>query len=87
VLFGERAVEIEGHNLKVLVGEIREGQLSSIRELAEAQADLIRADADGEPIITGIRTYPDFEEMLREIKGENGREGRSDSGFAGRTAR
>src|ERR1700677_3667140 len=34
VLFGNRAVEIEGHNLGVLVAEIREGQLNSIRELA-----------------------------------------------------
>src|ERR1017187_9753900 len=30
VIFGERAVEIKGHNLGVLVGEIREGQLNSI---------------------------------------------------------
>ena len=34
VVFGMRAVEIEGQNLGVLVGEIREGQLNSIRELA-----------------------------------------------------
>ena len=30
VLFGTRAIEIEGHNLGVLVAEIREGQLNGI---------------------------------------------------------
>ena len=40
VIFGMRAVEIEGHNLVVLVDEIREGQLNSVRELASGQAKL-----------------------------------------------
>src|ERR1700679_3419124 len=34
VIFGMRAVEIDGHNLGVLINEIRDGQLNSIRELA-----------------------------------------------------
>jgi hypothetical protein len=76
VMFGERAIEIEGHNLGVLVGEIREGQLNLIRELATAQAALKQANAGNEPIITGIRSYPDFEEILNEIKGEGKHETR-----------
>jgi len=72
VIFGTRAVEIEGHNLGVLVAEIREGQLNCIRELTTRQATLVNnTSADGEPVITSVKTYPDFEEILREIKGEN----------------
>jgi hypothetical protein len=71
VLFGPRAVEIEGHNLKPLVDQIREGQLNGIREMVTAQAELKTANADTDPIIRAIRTYPDFEELLKEIKGED----------------
>jgi hypothetical protein len=71
VVFGARAVEIEGHNLGVLVKEIRDGQLNSIRELASGQKMLLeQANPDSEPIISGVKSYPDFEEILREIKGE-----------------
>src|ERR1017187_9709538 len=38
VVFGMRAVEIDGHNLGVLVNEIRDGQLNSVRELASRNA-------------------------------------------------
>src|ERR1700704_1248408 len=41
VIFGMRAVEIEGHNLGPLVTEIREGQLNSVRELASGQVQLL----------------------------------------------
>jgi hypothetical protein len=81
VLFGMRAIEIHGHNLGVLVGEIREGQLNSIRELASGQAQLLQhANPDNQPIIASVASYPDFEEILREIKGDE----RSEPGFAGK---
>jgi hypothetical protein len=71
VIFGSRAVEIEGHNLGVLVTEIREGQLNSIRELASRQATLLEHEKpDGGPIISSVKSYPDFEQILKEIKGE-----------------
>ena len=72
VIFGSRAVEIEGHNLGVLVTEIREGQLNSIRELASRQATLLAHEKpeDG-PIISSVKSYPDFEQILRDIKGED----------------
>lgn len=77
VMFGMRAVEIEGHNLGVLVNEIREGQLNSIRELASGQVQLLQqGNPDNQPIIQGVRSYPDFEEVLREIKGDEGNETR-----------
>ena len=72
VLFSGRAVEIGGHNLGVLVTEIREGQLNSIRELASRQATLLEHEKpDGGPDYLSIRVYPDFGEILKEIKGEH----------------
>jgi hypothetical protein len=71
VLFGDRALEIEGHNLKSLVEEIRQGQLNGVKELATAQAMLKQANAETEPVISSVRMYPDFEEMLRELKGDD----------------
>ncbi len=80
VLFGNRALEIEGHNLKVLLDEIREGQLNSITEMVSAQAELKRANAEREPIISSVRMYPDFGEIIKEIKGD----GEHDTGFTGK---
>jgi hypothetical protein len=72
VVFGERFIEIEGRNLSVLVNEIREGQLNGIRELAGGQSALLRqANPDNEPIIESVRSYPEFDEILKGIKGEN----------------
>jgi hypothetical protein len=79
VLFGERAVEIEGHNLKPLVDQIREGQLNGIKELITAHAELKKANADTEPVITSVKIYPNFEELLKEIKGED-----REPGFVGK---
>ena len=77
VVFGMRALEIEGHHLGVLVSEIREGQLNSIRELASGQAMLLKqANPDHQPIITRVTAYPDFEEILKGIKGEDEHETR-----------
>ena len=77
VIFGVRAIEIEGHNLGVLVDEIRDGQLNSIRELASGQAKLLQqGNPDNQPVITGVKSYPEFEDILKEIKGEDDRETR-----------
>jgi hypothetical protein len=78
ILFGTRALEIEGHNLKVLVEDIREGKLNGVKEMISARAMLKEANAESDPIIRDIRIYPDFEEILREIKGEE----EHDTGFA-----
>jgi hypothetical protein len=79
-----RAIEIEGHNLGVLVAEIREGQLNSIRELASGQAQLLKqGNPDNRPVIESVKSYPDFESILREIKGEDEHE----AGHAGSVRR
>jgi hypothetical protein len=72
VLFGVRAIEIEGHHLGILVNEIREGQLNSIRELASRQVTLFEnANSDNQPIIASVKSYPEFDKILSEIKGED----------------
>ena len=83
-VFGMRAVEIEGHHLGALVSEIREGQLNGIRELAGGKAMLLaQANPDNDPVITSVKSYPEFEEILKGIKGEDERE----TGHAGRLRR
>jgi len=85
VVFGMRAVEIEGRNLEPLITEIREGQLNGIKELASRHATLLeQANPDNEPIISSVKTYPDFEEILKGIKGE---EEEHETGHAGRIRR
>jgi hypothetical protein len=80
VLFGTRAIEIEGHHLGALVEEIREGQLNSIRELTTAHKTLLQTDnPEREPVINSVKTYPEFAELLRELKGDD-----HDTGFAGK---
>jgi hypothetical protein len=76
VIFSARAVEILGHNLGVLVDEIRKGQLNGIHELATAKVALMQSSGDTGPVIASVKTYPDFEEILKELKGEEERENR-----------
>jgi hypothetical protein len=85
VIFGERAIEIEGHRLGILTDQIREGQLNGIRELVSRQATLLEHDnPDDQPVIVSVKSYPDFEDILREIKGEDDDEHRHVKRVAGR---
>ena len=71
IVFGARAIEIEGHKLGILTNQIREGQLNGIRELVSRQATLLEHDnPDEQPVIVSVKSYPGFEDILREIKGE-----------------
>ncbi len=71
ILFGQRgALEITGLNLRVLLPHIRELQLTGVRELPSSQRkQLEQMNPDNLAIIARIRAYPDFEEVLKEIKG------------------
>lgn len=72
LIFGPRAVEIEGHNLGKLVEEIREGKLSSVREMNSSRQMLLsQSNPAEEPVIQAIRSYPDMDEILKELKGES----------------
>jgi hypothetical protein len=82
IIFGGRAIEIEGRNLGPLVDEIREGKLNGVKELISRQATLLEHEnPNNEPIISSARFYPDFEELLSEIKGEQKDERKA--GFSG----
>src|SRR5271165_421632 len=60
VIFGARAIEIEGHRLDILMSEIREGQLNGIRELVSRQATLLERDnPDEQAVIMSVKSYPD----------------------------
>lgn len=77
LLFGARAIEIEGHNLAPIVGEIREGKLNLIRELNSSKRTLLtHSNPADEPIISAIHAFPTVNEILCEIKGENDDKGR-----------
>jgi hypothetical protein len=79
IIFSGRAIEIEGHNLGILVREIREGQLNGVLEMVSAEAELKRVEADDGPIIRSVKISPDFDELLKEIKGDD-----REPGFAGK---
>lgn len=84
VLFAEDILVIEGFNLKPLEDEVRECKLNRISEMSPQEAALKRASGATEPIISTISLYPDLEEILMEIKGENSR---GKSSYAGRIQR
>jgi hypothetical protein len=72
LIFGPRALEIEGHNLGVLVTEIRDGQLNSIREMPTVQQKLLgQLNEENQPIISAVRAYPNIDEILKQIKGDD----------------
>src|SRR5450755_126761 len=57
VVFGARAIEIEGHRLDVLMSQIREGQLNGIRELVSRQAALLEHDnPSDQPVIMSVKS-------------------------------
>ena len=72
VIFGARVLIVLGYNLEVLVRDIEHGQLAAIREQTSRQVtQLCNENPDNEPIIVSIETAPRFEEIVREIQGDN----------------
>lgn len=72
VIFGARVLIVLGYNLDVLVRDIEHGQLAAIREHSSRQVTQLRNEnPNNEPIIVSIETAPRFEEIVREIQGEN----------------
>ncbi len=77
LIFGARAIEIEGHNLAPIVGEIREGKLNLIREMNSSNRMLLaHSNPADEPIISAIHSFPGVEQILSDIKGEDDDKGR-----------
>lgn len=77
LVFGPRALEIEGHNLGALVTEVRDGQLNRVREMPSSQQLLLRNNnPESMPVISAIRSFPDIDDILKELKGEGDDKGR-----------
>lgn len=69
ILFGPMCgVEITGIGLQDLVEEIRHGKLNGIAELVQPEGRLLPHMGGQEPIIFGIKAYPDFDELFEQIK-------------------
>lgn len=81
IVFGPMcAIEVQGHNLGILVGEIREGQLNGIKEMVTSQAQLAVHEDPEALVISSVTAYPDFDKFFEaikeEAKGEDGHENR-----------
>ena len=64
------AVEIEGHNLGLLVEDIRECKLNGVPKMLTSEIELKRAAGHTGAIISSVKMYPDFDDLFKEIKGE-----------------
>jgi len=83
VIFGDRIVTIHGFNLMVLVREIDEGKLKTFEELVSAEVRMLLEHPDDGAIVVSVDVFPAFEDLVREIKGDDGR----DTGFVGKIRR
>jgi len=71
IVFGPMCgMEIVGHNLEVVVGKLREGQLKGVMESITSEATLAVHEGSKEPIILSVTAYPDFDTLFEEIKEE-----------------
>jgi hypothetical protein len=82
VIFGTRILTIEGFNLLALVREIDEGKLKTFEELASAEARELQFNPDEEAVVVSVDVFPKFEDIVREIKGED-----DEPGFARKVSR
>jgi hypothetical protein len=71
VLFGEKILTVQGHNLKVLYRLIDEGKLKAFEEELNARVKQLRDNPpENEALVTSIEIYPDFEQLKQQIRGE-----------------
>jgi hypothetical protein len=83
LMFGTRAVIVEGQGLQNLLREINEGRRRTITEMTEPEARLVLAEGEGDKaVVSRITVKPDFEEIVKEIAGEE-----HDTGFARKVGR
>lgn len=72
MLFGEKILTVQGHNLKVLYRLIDEGKLKSFEEELNARVIQLRDNPpENEALVTSIEIYPDFEQLKQQIRGED----------------
>jgi hypothetical protein len=71
LLFGMRAVVVEGYRLQNLLREIDDGRRRTLKEMSDTEARLaLNTPEENEPVITRITAEPSFLEVIKELKGE-----------------
>ena len=71
LLFGMRAVLIEGELLGDVVALFREGRLNQIQEMTHREVQQLRQhNPERKPIITRVTVEPDMQLILSAIRGE-----------------
>ena len=84
VLFGMRVLIIRGYNFEPLNRDLTMGKLTSIRKHNSHQVKLLtNQNTENIPVIVEIEAYPNYRQIVAEMKGDNER----DTGKAGKIAR
>jgi hypothetical protein len=77
VLFGNRALTIEGELLDGVILLLETGRLTHVQELTQREVESLRRDNPGrKPIVTRLTVEPELQDMLSAIKGEEADENR-----------
>lgn len=83
VLFGLRVLILRGYNFETLNRDLNLGKLTSIRQHNSHQVQLLRHEnAESVPVIVEIEAYPNYRQIVAEMKGEE-----YDAGKSGQVAR
>jgi len=69
--FGERGCVIKGFRFQMLDREMSMGKRASIREHTKAQVESMLGGEGDEPIIVSIEVFPETQELMAMLKGEN----------------
>ena len=71
LLFGMRAIPVEGELLGNVVALFREGRLIQIQEMTHREVQQLREhNPESKPIITRVTVLPDMQVILSAIRGE-----------------
>lgn len=71
IIFGGMCgMEITGHNLQLLLTDVRSGQLNGIKEMLSGQVMLAKPESVNNALITSVKAYPNFDALFEEIKQE-----------------
>jgi hypothetical protein len=83
VLFGMRVLIIRGYHFESLNRDLSLGKLTSLRQHNGHQVELLKSqNAENLPVIVEIEAYPNYRQMVAEIKGDE-----HDTGKSGKAAR
>jgi hypothetical protein len=77
ILFGDRALTVEGELLEGVVSLLQEGRLTHLQEMTHREVQSLKQhNPDRKPIVTRATVEPDLQLILGAIRGEEGDETR-----------